>query len=179
MNNMGTKTPTTVEQFAQVHTADTEDYELVEGELIPLSNGTPKHAKIRRRVEGLVENYFETNPIGELLGEVDCRISDDTVRRPDVSIFMGGRIQAIDMEAIPVPFALAVEVLSPSESAVNVRRKVREYLRVGSSEVWLVDHSSGEVLVHATAGIRVLQGDDNLESPLLPGFRADVAGLVK
>jgi Uma2 family endonuclease len=128
MNNMGTKTPTTVEQFAQVHTADTEDYELVEGELIPLSNGTPKHAKIRRRVEGLVENYFETNPIGELLGEVDCRISDDTVRRPDVSIFMGGRIQAIDMEAIPVPFALAVEVLSPSESAVNVRRKVREYI---------------------------------------------------
>jgi Uma2 family endonuclease len=132
-------------------------------------------------VERLVENYFETNPIGEVLGEVDCRISDDTIRRPDVSIFIGGRIQAIDMEAIPVPFApdIAVEILSPSESAVNVRRKVREYLRAGSSEVWLVDHSNGEVLVHATAGIRVLQGDDNLESPLLPGFRADVAGLVK
>ena len=177
---MSTKALMTVEQFAQLHTADTEDYELVEGELIPSSSGTPRHAKIRGLVEHLLRSYFERNPIGETLGEVDCRISDDTVRRPDVSIFLGERIQRIDVNAIPIPFApdIAVEVLSPSEGAVDVRRRVRDYLRAGSSEVWLLDHSNGEVLVHTGAGIRVLQGGDALESPLLPAFSVAVASLV-
>ena len=44
---MSTKTLMTVEQFAQRNTADTEDFELVEGELIPLSSGTPLHSEIR------------------------------------------------------------------------------------------------------------------------------------
>ena len=44
---MSTKTLTTVEQFAQMRTGDTEDYELVDGELIPLSSGTPRHNLIR------------------------------------------------------------------------------------------------------------------------------------
>ena len=177
---MGTKTMMTVEQFAQMHTAETEDFELVEGELIPLSSGTPRHARIRRRVERLIENYFERNPIGEPLGEVDCRVAGDTVRRPDVSVFLGERMRRIDMNSIPVPFApdIAVEVLSPSESAVDVRRKVREYLLAGTQEVWLLDHTNGEVLVHTSAGIRVLQGPEFLESPLLPGFKAGVADLV-
>ena len=69
---MSTKAVMTVEQFAQLKTADTEDFELVEGELIPLSSGTPLHAIIRGRVERLVENYFERNPIGKI-GRASCR----------------------------------------------------------------------------------------------------------
>jgi hypothetical protein len=39
---MSAKTLMTVEQFAQMQTADTEDYELVDGELIPWSSATPR-----------------------------------------------------------------------------------------------------------------------------------------
>ena len=46
---MSTKTLLTVEDFAQMITADTEDYELVEGELVPLSSGLP--GETRGRVE--------------------------------------------------------------------------------------------------------------------------------
>jgi Uma2 family endonuclease len=72
--------------------------------------------------------YFKGNPIGETIGTVDCRLSEVTVRRPDVSIFLGERIRRIDRDAIPVPFGpdIAVEVLSPSDTAVGVRRKVRD-----------------------------------------------------
>lgn len=86
----------------------------------------------------------------------------------------------IDEDKIPIPFApdIAVEVLSPSESAIEVRRKVREYLRGGAREVWVLDHANGEVLVETGAGIRVLQGADVLESPLLPGFSAPVSELI-
>src|SRR6266700_3261656 len=104
----------TAEQFGQMHTADTEDYELVEGELIALPSSTPLHAIVRRRVERLVENYFERNPVGEVFAEIDCRLTDNTVRRPALSIFLGEHSK-FDLNRIPVPFApdIAVEVLSP------------------------------------------------------------------
>jgi Uma2 family endonuclease len=126
-------------------------------------------------------NYFRGNLIGKAYGEIDCQISDDTVRRPDLSIFLGAeRLKQIDQDRALVPFApdIAVEVLSPSESAMDVRRKVRDYLSGGSKEVWLLDHANGEVLVQTVGGIRILQETDILESPLLPGFSVAVADLV-
>lgn len=176
---MGTKALITVEQFAQMHWADTEDYELVEGELIPLSSGTFRHAKIRGRLERLLSRYFDQNPIGEAFGEVDCRVSDDKIRRPDLSVFLADRLRLIDLDKIPAPFApdIAIEVLSPSEGVMEVRGKVREYLNAGSIEVWLLDHANREVQVHTSGGIRVLQSTDALETPVLPGFKAPVSDL--
>jgi Uma2 family endonuclease len=177
---MSTKTPMTVEQFAQMHTADTEDYELVEGELIPLSSGTYRHNKIRDLIGHLLWLYFRENGIGEAVCENNCQIAPEEVRRPDLSVFFNERLHQIDPDRIPAPLApdIAIEVVSPSESAVELRRKVRDYLRGGSKEVWVVDRSNGEVLVHSSVGILVLRGADALESPLLPGFRAEVAEIV-
>ena len=178
---MSTKAMMTVEQFAQMDTADTERYELVEGELIPLSSGTPRHCKIRDLAGDLLRSYFRGNPIGEAIGEMDCQLAEDTVRQPDVSIFLNKEhLQQMDLDKIPVPFApdIAVEVLSPSERTMDTRRKVRDYLRAGSKEVWLLDHANGEVLVHSATGIRMLQVTDILESGLLPGFSVGVAELL-
>jgi Uma2 family endonuclease len=170
----------TVEQFAQMYTAETEDYELVDGELVPLSSATPLHAKVRGRAERLIENYFERNPIGEAFAEIDCRLSDYTDRRPDLSIFLADRAKQIDLNRIPVPFApdIAVEVLSPSETAVQVNRKALDYLAAGSKEVWLLDNINGEIFVQTDAHIRLLRGKDILESPLLPGFSHAVDELL-
>jgi len=178
---MSTKTLMTVEEFEQMHTAETENYELVDGELVALPSATPRHAKIRDLVGHLIWVYFKGNPIGDAIGETDCRLAEDTVRQPDVAIFLGEHAKQIDIDKIPVPFApdIAVEVLSPSEKAIDVRRKVLDYLRGGSQEVWLLDHANGEILVHTGNGIRVLQEKDVLESPLLPGFSAAVTDLVK
>jgi Uma2 family endonuclease len=177
---MGTRTLITAEEFAQMNIPETEDYELVEGELIALPSATPMHARVRQNVERFVSNYFERNPHGAVFGEIDCRIADDTVRRPDASIFLGGRSQQIDLNKIPVPFApdIAVEVLSPSESAIDMHRKVRDYMGAGSREVWILDHVNGEIFVHTAGGIRLLLGNDVLESPLLPGFSAPVRSLL-
>ena len=176
---MSTQTLMTAEEFAQMNTAETEDYELVEGELIPLASGNPVHADVRGRTEYSIRSYFGQNPIGRVFSEVDCRMTDFTVRRPDISVFLGERLQQIDLYKIPVPFApdIAVEVLSPSESAIEVNRKVRSYLGAGSKEVWILDHVNGELFVHTGTGIRLLLVDDTLESALLPGFAATVSHL--
>ena len=98
---MAAKTLMTVEQFAQMNTSETEDYELVEGELVPLSSGTPLHAKIRHNVERLLGNYFAGDQIGLVLSEIDCRVARNTVRRPDLSIFLVPRLREIDLEGHP------------------------------------------------------------------------------
>ena len=106
-------------------TADTEQYELVNGELVPLSSPTPKHGRIRRRLERALEDYFALQPTGEVMSETDCRLSSEIVRRPDLMVFLGERSGQIDEYQAPVPFApdIAVEVVSPSESAVDIRHQ--------------------------------------------------------
>ena len=169
-----------VEQFGQMTTADTESYELVAGVLVPLESGTFSHNSLRGQLGCLLWTYFKVSPIGEVVAGVDCQINRDTVRRPDLSIFFNERRRQIDVEKIPVPFPpdIAIEVLSPSETAVDVRRKVREYLGAGSKEVWLLDPANHEASIYSQAGVRLLEATSVLESPLLPGFTTPLADLV-
>lgn len=170
----------TVEQFGQLHFSDTEDYELGDGDLIPLSSGTYRHNKIRSLMGHLLWSYFQRNPIGEAFCAVHCRIAEGKVRRPDLSIHLNERLRQIDLDKIPAPFApdITVEILSPSEGIMETRGKVREYLSAGSAEVWLLDHANHEMQVHTPGQIRVLDANAILETPVLPGFSAAVAQLV-
>jgi len=177
---MSTATLMTVEQFAEMKTADTEDYELVKGELVPLASGTPRHNAIRDNLGDALRSYVRRNRSGKALAEIDCQISDDIVRRPDVAVFLGERSRRFDPDRVPVPFApdIAAEILSPSEAAVDVNRKALEYLAAGCQEVWIVDHENSEVFVQTSASIRLIRGADLLDSPLLPGFSQAVADLL-
>ena len=98
---------------------------------------------------------------------------------PDLSIFLGERARQINLDEVPVPFApdIAVEVLSPSEGAMDVNRKVLNYFSAGSQEIWVLDHANRELFVHTPSGIRALQAGQMLETPLLPGFSLDVASI--
>ena len=170
----------TAEQFAQLETAEDEHFELIEGELIPLSSPTPLHARICGRLDRRVSDYFGSHPRGEAFREIDCALSSNTVRRPDVAIFLAARAPLIDLKKIPVPFPpdIAVEVISPSELAIQVHRKALDYLRAGTQEVWLLDPENGEIFVQKDAGIRLLRGSEVLDSTLLPGFSVSVADLL-
>ena len=170
----------TAEQFAQLETAEDEHFELIEGELIPLSSPTPLHARICGRLDRRVSDYFGRHPGGEAFREMDCALSSNTVRRPDVAIFLAARAPLIDLKKIPVPFPpdIAVEVISPSELAIQVHRKALDYLRAGTQEVWLLDPENGEIFVQKDSGIRLLRGSEVLDSTLLPGFYVSVAELL-
>ena len=177
---MATKTLMTAEEFAHMNTAETEDYELVDGELIPMASGTPLHNLIRDRIVRHIGNYLVRTPVGGATGETDCRINGEIVRRPDLSIFLNERWEHLDLRRTPFPFApdIAVEVVSPTEHMIDVSRKVHEYLGAGSQEVWLLDEANGEIQVRTEANIRLLRLDDVLESPLLPGFSVKVSDLL-
>ncbi len=120
--------------------------------------------------------YFRQKPIGRVFSKIDCRLSDNIVRRPDLSVFL----RAIDLRVSPVPFApdIVIEVLSASESAIDVNRKSLQYLAAGSLEVWQVDYENAQVFIRTKDDIRRLRGETALETPLLPGFSAPVSTLL-
>ena len=175
-----TKTLITVEEFAKLRTSDTEDYELVAGELAPLPSGTPHHSIIRDRLGDLIRAYFRANKRGQAIAEMDCQTIQGTIRRPDLSIFLEAKSQQIDWNKYPIPFApdIAIEILSPSESAIELNRKIKEYLSAGCWEVWTLDHKNDEVFIHGDSkSVRILRRDEAVATPLLPGFAATLRDL--
>jgi Uma2 family endonuclease len=74
---------------------------------------------------------------------------------------------------------LAVEIVSPSETADEVRDKVRDYLVAGTPLVWVVYPRNKEVVAHTPDGLaRTVSGDAVLEdAAVLPGFSCPVANL--
>lgn len=105
----------------------------------------------------------------------------DVIRLPDLSYVKAERIPE---SGIPDKFwelapDLAVEVVSPSETADEVQEKVTDFLTAGTPMVWVVYPRTKQVVLHTPDGLsRTLKGEDMLEAPsLLPGFSCKVSEL--
>ncbi len=171
--------PMTVEEFVQWDAPEGHSYELVDGEPVRMSSPAPLHNIVTARLLYLLWRYFERDPSGGAIAETDCRVSAKNVRRPDLSIFVAEEWRRLDLKRAPTPApTIAVEVLSPTDLATEVVRKVREYLSAGSQEVWVLDPENGEVQVRTQSGIRLLEGSAALDTPLLPGFSAPATELL-
>lgn len=172
--------PMTVEQFEALPDEVTDHHELVGGELIPVSSATLKNSRIRDNLLFLLMTWASSHKLAEAVSEMDVRTGPGTVRRPDISIFRAEQISRFPVNAVPVPEApmIAIEVLSPSEGMIAVGRKVAEYLKAGSEEIWLIDHENREVHVRTADAERLLRNGKTLESGLLPGFHVSVGELL-
>ncbi len=76
---------------------------------------------------------------------------------------------------------LAIEVVSPSNSAGQVLDKVREYLQAGVQLVWIIYPTAGEIHVFDARNLSVLTrlqiGDVLRAESLVPGFELPLATL--
>lgn len=69
--------------------------------------------------------------------------------------------------------------MSPSDTAYNVDRKVRAYLRAGVTEVWIIYSEGQHMYVHTKAGPRALESSDILDTPVIPGWSIAVGRLFE
>lgn len=151
-------------------------YELVEGRLFVSEPPGVEHGSIALNVGAALQAFVEPRRLGLVTMEVGCvlRRGPDTVRGPDVTFVRFERIPASDQrekffEGAP---DLAVEVISPSERAGEVARKVASYLAAGTQLVWAVYPRKRLVVVHTPGGDkRLLREPEALAGgDLLPGF---------
>jgi Uma2 family endonuclease len=106
-------------------------------------------------------------------------------RRPDVAFVSyqrwprGRRVpHANAWDVVP---DLAVEVVSPTNTAYEVVEKVQDYFRTGVQRVWVVYPNVEQVYLYdSPTQVRVLMRTDELDGEaLLPGFRLPVATLFE
>jgi Uma2 family endonuclease len=127
-----------------MHMTFEHDAEYVDGRIVP----RPLPRKTHSKMQGyLYRVLFETaHPLGYEVW-VDQRIRTQVdprrYRIPDVCM----TLDEPDEEVFVDPPFLCVEILSPDDSAVELRMKIEEYLAMGVSYVWVVDPISltGEV----------------------------------
>lgn len=157
-------------------------YELVRGELRQMTPSGYTHGVLVGNLTGPIEQYVRAHRLGQVCGaETGFRIgrAPDTVRAPDIAFIRQARR---GHEPLPEGFFegppdLAVEVLSPSETTVEVEEKIADWLGAGCAMVWVIDAKRRSVSVHVPGGVvRVLAETDTLDGgELLPGFSLRVS----
>src|SRR5437016_9983142 len=115
---MGAKTLLTREQFDQLPEEEGVYYELDEGELIVMSPARPRHNQVRDNVADPLRRFVRERGLGEVFTETDFRLSQDTVRIPDVAFVTADRMKQLDLDRrIEGAPTLAIEVVSPTDLA--------------------------------------------------------------
>ena len=173
------KTLLTADQFYDFCCQNDGRYELVQGEVVILSPVNDEHSGIAINIGTAFNNYSRRYGFGQAGVEAGYMLltGPDTVRGPDVSFRLvprSERRQSVGF--LPGAPDIAVEVVSPSNTAATVARKVAEYLDAGAQRVWIAypatRTASHRVVIHHPDGTAITYtGDDVItDEELLPGF---------
>lgn len=154
---------------------DKHIYELIDGVLVEKAMGS-RESYLAMQIARHLGNFLEIHDLGLVSGpDGPFRIQEGRIRFPDVAFvswdqFPAGKVpdDAIN-DAIP---ALAIEVISESNTAAEMDKKLVDYFRAGVALVWLVypETQSAEVYKSPTKK-RPIGPDGSLEGEkILPGF---------
>ena len=145
---MPTTALVSVEEY--LHSTFEPDAEYLEGKIAPRSMPQKPHSKMQSYLDRTL--YRVAHPLGyDVWVEQRVRTQADPPRYrvPDVCVTFGEP----DEDIFTAPPFLCVEILSPDDTVVDVRAKVREYLAFGVPYVWIVDPQTGTGEVHTANGI--------------------------
>jgi Uma2 family endonuclease len=173
---MSSTTVLTLEQFEQLPEQDGVRYELKDGELVRMGTAKTGHERTKFRILRCLIAYILQHPIGEVYSESSFALSPSRVCIPDVAFLRGELVATTDPGHIFLcPPDLAIEVVSESESALELRQKIGEYLDAGTKAVWALYPKLRVIAIYDRTGVKELRSNQILEAPdILPGFQAKV-----
>jgi Uma2 family endonuclease len=161
-------------------------YEVVDGQIKEKTVGV-QEGEIATLLLGFLFAFLREHKLGRVLGETMFLIdaAKGLQRRPDVAFVSRSKWpfkrRAPAMAAWDVVPDLAIEVISPTNAAVDVQAKIHEYFEAGVSRVWVVYPQQKNIHIYASpTQIRGLQLGDELDGgELIPGFRLPLAALFE
>jgi Uma2 family endonuclease len=168
-------------------------YELVDGELVPMSLGTGKHGSIIEFLHEQFRDQIKQRGLPWTCKQMTVGVRSprgrnwDTSRIPDVTVLPLAQWEAMaDREAIinfnePPPL-LVVEVVSPSTQTDDYRSKRSEYGLLEIAEYWIVDAIAQKVtlciLDHEFYDSTEFRADDLITSPTFPDLSLTAAQIL-
>ena len=161
-------------------------YELINGELKTMSPASHAHGRIAIRVGASMAQFVWQNDLGEAYAAETgflLRTKPDTVLAPDFAFISKQRAsEGRDQKGFwPGPPDVAIEVLSPSESGPQARKKVGQWLDYGTKQVWIVNPKNETVTIYRSSGDTTSFSDEETveADDVLPGFRIAVKEIFK
>jgi Uma2 family endonuclease len=176
--------PLTPEDLLKV--PDGHRFELVGGQLVERNMGA-ESSEVAGNVIHLLKQHVRPQKLGKVFPP-DCGYQcfpgdPKKVRYADTSFIARGRLPGERTPKGHVTIApdLAVEVVSPNDSAEEVETKRIEYLQAGVHLVWIVYPENQTVHVYRQSGDPTILGasDELTGEAVLPGFRCKVAELFE
>jgi Uma2 family endonuclease len=161
----------TLEQANQL--AAGRPFELINGRMV-FKMADYGHARVQSRLSKVLGNYFDANPIGEVLTELTHRLWPENPhegRLPDLSVILNEHLQEGERYPTRAP-DIAIEIISEGDVWTELFAKARLYFAKGSREVWLVDSYEKGIMVVTPTSKRWVW--DTLTSELLPGFQVEL-----
>jgi Uma2 family endonuclease len=183
---MATRTRLTADDLWRMGGGDVRR-ELVDGEMVELTPVGGLYGKVTGRVYRRLSDHVDARRPGEVVvGDVGFVLSlpsdPERVRAPDVASLSTARLP----EGLPQGFIrgapeLAVEVLSPSDSHVEVQQKVRDYLEAGARLVWILAPLARTVTVYRPDGsARLVREPESLDGEdVVAGLAIPLADLFE
>lgn len=170
----------TVDEFERLYMD--RPYELWEGKVVKVSPTAYVHGAISRRVSQKLGNFVDANDLGDVVGaETGFRLSSITIRAPDAAFISKAKLQLIKDGHKFLPFApdLAIEIVSPSDRADKIQRKIELYQAAKTPLLWIFFEDNPRVVVYELGKpFYVVPFDGTLDGgDVLPGFKIPVAEL--
>ncbi|WP_169975203.1 Uma2 family endonuclease [Tautonia rosea] len=167
--------------------ADDLHYEVIDGRMVELPPMSSRETYLASILVALLGLHARTSDLGRVVGEMLFKLDPNRnqKRRPDVAFVSfdrwpkARRVPASHgWEVVP---ELAIEVVSPTDAAVDLLEKVEEYFQTGVRRVWVVYPGSRCVYDYASVtAITVLRVSDQLDGgDFLPGLALSLADLFE
>jgi Uma2 family endonuclease len=151
--------------------------ELIDGEVVVIPPSGGEASLAQTEIVHRLRAWQERQPAGgRVLTDVFVRVGDGYLA-PDAAWWTPGNEPTIRPGALNAIPDLVVEVLSPATRENDLGAKRNLYLSAGVRELWLIDPAGRSVTVIEHRGERRLTAEDDLDSPLLPGFTTAVSAL--
>jgi Uma2 family endonuclease len=164
-------------------TPEDERYELIEGELIMSPSPIPKHQRISRKIEFILEKYVTENDIGEVFyAPCDVYLDEENVVQPDILLISKERLGIIGEKNIQGAPDLVIEIISESTAYRDLVQKKKLYARFGVKEYWIVVPGEESIEVYILKDntyilYKTYSKDDTLESLYLKDLKIGLKGI--
>ena len=150
--------------------------ELIAGEVVKMPLAGWFHDLIKGRITRVLGRYLDLNShiALDVMPEMGFDVSERDVFQPDVSVVRSDRFPSPTRVLKGAP-EIAIEVVSPSDTASHIKAKINAYLQNGASPVWIVYPEDRSIVVHFAGEVREFKDHQVIADPLLPGFTTPVS----